>query len=761
MESYHTKDLTLEVFEQILSEDEFRAMENVGIAIQCYLRDVDEDLNGLAAWVRRRGTPIGVRLVKGAYWDFETAHAKATGWPVPVFEEKWQTDASFERQCRLLLRHAELIRPAVGSHNVRSIAYAIATAKHLGVPREDLEIQMLYGMGDAEKHVLCDLDYRVRVYMPYGELVPGMAYLVRRLLENTSNDSFLRATFSEEQPWEELLARPAKRLANERAGGPASAPTPAADLPYWKSFHNEPPLDFSRAPNRQNFQHALRSVEGRLGGDHPLVIDGKRIETKQRMVSLDPSRSSRVVGRASSATAADVERAVGAASQVLCGWTERPVADRGDMLRRAADLMRRRRYELAAWMVYECGKSWRESDADVCEAVDFCRFYAAGAEVLLRPDGVRVPGEENRFAYLPRGVTAVIAPWNFPLAILTGMTAAALVTGNTVVMKPAEQSPVMAALLMEILQEAGIPPGVVNYLPGRGEEAGAALVTHPDVLLIAFTGSMAVGLDIQAQAAEASRKSRVGVKRVIAEMGGKNAIAVDDDADLDEAVLGIVRSAFGYQGQKCSACSRVIAVRAVYEPLLDRLVEAARSLVIGPAWEPSVSVGPLIDQPACERVRSYIELGRSEAREVLAVDVGRLSEEGFFVGPHIFADVPPEARIAQEEIFGPLLAVMPARDFADAIRLANATPFGLTGAVYSRSPAHLRRASSELMVGNLYLNRQSTGALVGRQPFGGLKMSGIGSKAGGPDYLLQFVQPKTVTENTIRRGFAPEDLEAP
>ncbi len=417
--------------------------------------------------------------------------------------------------------------------------------------------------------------------------------------------------------------------------------------------------------------------------------------------------------------------------------------------------MRRHRFELAAWEVVECGKPWREADADICEAIDFLEFYAAGAIALERPQGADVPGEENRFEYWPRGVAAVIAPWNFPLAILTGMTAAALATGNTVVMKPAEQSPVIAYRLMEIFAGLGLPHGVLNYLPGPGEVVGAALVEHPDVAMIAFTGSRAVGLQINARAAAVSAGGLTSVKRVIAELGGKNAIIVDDDADLDEAVVGVMKSAFGYQGQKCSACSRAIVLDVIHDAFLARLVEATRSLKVGPAEDPATSVGPVIDAESKARVERYIGIGRQTGREVLASDVAPLAGEGFYVGPHIFADVPADSPLAQEEIFGPVLAVIRARDFNEAVRIFNGTDYALTGGVFSRNPGHLDRAHRELVAGNLYLNRTITGALVGRQPFGGFKMSGIGSKAGGNDYLLQFVLPRTITENTMRRGFAP------
>jgi RHH-type proline utilization regulon transcriptional repressor/proline dehydrogenase/delta 1-pyrroline-5-carboxylate dehydrogenase len=416
--------------------------------------------------------------------------------------------------------------------------------------------------------------------------------------------------------------------------------------------------------------------------------------------------------------------------------------------------MRSRKFELAAWTVYECGKPWREATADVDEAIDFCNFYAREAEALESPAGGDVPGEENRFVVAPRGVAAVISPWNFPLAILTGMTAAALATGNTVVMKPAEQSSVVAAKLTEIFREAELPPGVVHYLPGRGEEVGAALVEHPLVALIAFTGSRQVGLAINAQAAQASTKNTKFVKKVIAEMGGKNAIVIDDDADLDEAIQGVTKSAFWYAGQKCSACSRLIVLSGAYDQALERLRDATLSLPVGPAYDPATLVGPLIDRESQDRVQKYAAIGREEGRQLVGVDVGELANRGCFVGPHVFADVAPGARIMQEEIFGPVLAVAKANSLDEAFAIANGTDYALTGGVYSRSPRTLERARREFLVGNLYLNRNITGAMVGRQPFGGFKMSGIGSKAGGKDYLLQFVVPRSISENTLRRGFA-------
>jgi RHH-type proline utilization regulon transcriptional repressor/proline dehydrogenase/delta 1-pyrroline-5-carboxylate dehydrogenase len=517
--------------------------------------------------------------------------------------------------------------------------------------------------------------------------------------------------------------------------------------------------DFSREENRQAMRRALEQVRPLLGGTFPLVINGRRVETGKWIESLDPSLQSRVVGRCASARAEDATGAVEAAKAAFPAWRDTSPAERADVLFLAADVMRRRRFELAAWEVFETGKPWREADADVAEAIDFCEYYGREMLRLSQPHRRDVPGEDNATFYEGRGVAVVIAPWNFPLAILTGMTAAALVAGNAVVMKPAEQSPVIGAKLMEVFEEAGVPAGVLNYLPGVGEEIGPPLVTHPDVSVIAFTGSRAVGLSIQREASEV-RAGQDHIKRVITELGGKNAVIIDEDADLDEAVHGVVASAFGYAGQKCSACSRAVVLASVYDTFLSRLVEATRSLKVGPAEEPGTGVGPVIDEEARRRILDYVEKGKREARLAYAADVGELASRGCFVGPHVFADVRPDATIAQEEIFGPVLAVMKAADLTEALAIANGTKYALTGGLYSRSPATIERVRREFRVGNLYINRKITGALVDRQPFGGFKLSGTGPKAGGADYLPQFMVARTVTENTLRRGFAPQATES-
>ena len=632
MESHEAKALTLHIFQTVLAEEEFRDWPHVGIVIQCYLRESASDLAALAEWARGRGTPVWVRLVKGAYWDYETVHARSNGWPIPVFQRKWESDVGFERQTRFVFQNRHLLRPALGSHNLRSLSHGIAVARFLDLPPASYEIQMLYGMADPEKQAIVDLGLRMRIYMPYGELIPGMAYLVRRLLENTSNESFLRANLSESLAVETLLARRGPRGSEAPSDKPASHNPPGAaaangdhttmehriDMPTHDgdsrprprrtaSFRNEPPADFAEETNRRKMRDALGAVRGRLGRNYPLSIGGQAVETTGRLVSKNPSDHAQTIGTTAAAEARHVGDAVAAAAAAMPAWWRLGAGSRAEYLRRRPKSCASRRFELAAWAVFECGKQWREADGDVCEAIDFCEYYAQGAIALDERHEVNLPGEENRTEYLPRGVVGVIAPWNFPLSILTGMTVAALATGNTVVLKPAEQSSIVAAKLMEVFGAANLPPGVVNYLPGQGEIAGAGLVDHPDVALIAFTGSRAVGLAINRRAAEVSASGIRQVKRVIVEMGGKNAIIVDDDADLDEAVAGVVKSAFGYQGQKCSACSRVIVLDAAYDAIPPAARRGDAQLEDRPRRR---SVGPRRPGDRCRGLRPHPQIHR-------------------------------------------------------------------------------------------------------------------------------------------------------
>lgn len=745
MEQYDYKDLTLEIFEHILMEDEFRDFADAGIVVQAYLHDSAADLNRLLAWTQKRETPITVRLVKGAYWDYETIRSEYRSWPCPVYQAKWKSDHSFEKCSRFLMEHHEWLRPALASHNLRSLAHALSWAEEYKVPKAALEIQMLYGMGDEQAQLFSESGYRVRIYTPFGQLIPGMAYLVRRLLENTSNDSFLRQSFTEHVAVEKLLMKPSDHAVEEL---PVDDETDA--------FTNEPLADFSCEENREAMQHALEDARGEFGKEYPLVIDGKACDSRTTLTSRNPSDTSEVIGQVASASTEQAADAIDAARRAFPQWAAVETENRCQYVELIAAEMRERRMELAAWVVFEVGKTWAEADADVVEAIDFCMYYAHEMRRLDVPQQQDFKGEENSYSYRPRGVAAVIAPWNFPLAILTGMTAAAIVAGNTVVMKPAEQSSVVAARLMEIIRNAGVPNGVVNFVPGIGEDIGPELISSPDVDLVCFTGSQQVGLEINRVAAETDER-QINVRKVIAEMGGKNAIIVDDDADMDEAVVGVMHSAFGYAGQKCSACSRAIVLDSVYDQFVERLVEATKSLKVGIAEDPATKMGPVIDQEARERILSTIQSldPEHDGELALAVDVSHLGDSGTFVGPHIVTNANPESALAQDELFGPVLAVIRAKNIDAAIDIANDTRYALTGGVFSRSPATLRRARSELQVGNLYLNRDITGAMVQRHPFGGYRMSGIGSKAGGPDYLLQFLIPVNVTENTMRRGFAP------
>ena len=755
MEQRSFKDATIRTFCDVLDEEEFRDWEDVGIAIQAYLKESGDDLDRLSRWAEKRGTPVWIRLVKGAYWDYETTIAAQEGWPVPVFTQKPESDTNFETLTTFLLERHEILRPAIASHNVRSIAHALAAAERLHVPLQSIEFQSLYGMAAEIRSALVAMNQRVRVYTPMGELLPGMAYLVRRLLENTSNESFLRAGFLENLPEEKLLMNPVELLSMKRKPQPTPAPR--------GEFVNDPLADFSREETRQRMQDALADVRAQLGRTYPLVVNGRDIATEQTIESINPSHRREIIGRAASATVEHATAAIAAAKSAFLAWRDLSAKHRADYLFKSADILRRRRFELAAWEVFECGKQWREADADVAEAIDYCNYYAREALRLANTIRRDMPGEENEYFYEPRGVAVVIAPWNFPLAILCGMTTAAIVTGNTAIMKPAEQSPIIAAMLMQVFTEAGLPNGVVNFLPGIGENIGPTLVSHPDVAIIAFTGSRAVGLQIQHEAS-INPPGQDHVKRVITEMGGKNAIIIDDTADLDEAVAATVASSFGYAGQKCSAASRVIVLDAVHDQFLTRLIEATRSLKIGPAEDPAAFVGPVIDQEARDRIlkridhaKAYAKLvhGGTERQRRPAPPEVDLSTEGYFITPHIFADVDPQSELAQEEIFGPVLAVLRAANLDDALKIANSTQYALTGGIFSRTPASVDRARREFRVGNLYINRKITGALVDRQPFGGFKLSGIGSKAGGPDYLPQFTVPRVVTENTLRHGFAP------
>jgi len=517
-----------------------------------------------------------------------------------------------------------------------------------------------------------------------------------------------------------------------------------------KPFANEPVLELRRAPARESLLAALRELDARLPLRVPVLVGGDAV-ARGTFASTDPGAPSRAVAEASRATAEDAAAAVAAAVDAFPAWRDR--RDRPEIMLRAAEILRARRLELAALAVRECAKPWGESDADVCEAIDFLEYYAREALALAEGRAlVQVPGERNSMRYGPRGVAAVISPWNFPLAIPLGMTAAALVTGNTAVLKPAEQSPGCALAIVEALYEAGVPAGALALLPGFGD-VGAALVRDPRVHVIAFTGSSAVGLEIVRAAAEVP-DGQNHIKRVVAEMGGKNCVIVDSDADIDEVVPAVVRSAFVYAGQKCSAAARVLAHEAIAAGLTERLAGAVSVLQVGQADAFGTEVPPVIEEEARDRVRRYIELAERDGR--LAARRDDLPGEGWFCPPTLAADLAPDSAVLRDEIFGPLLPVEPMPSVEAACDALERSPFALTGGLFSRSPATVEHVARRSPVGNLYVNRPITGAMVGRQPFGGNRRSGVGSKAGGPDYLLQFVEPHVVSENTMRHGIPVE-----
>jgi RHH-type proline utilization regulon transcriptional repressor/proline dehydrogenase/delta 1-pyrroline-5-carboxylate dehydrogenase len=756
MEHHALKDFTIELFQRCCEKLDFHA----GLAMQAYLKSGPDDARRMADWAKRARRLVTVRLVKGAYWDAETIKSELHGWPCPVWASKWQTDACFEKMTDIYLdacpRSADEaknggIKLALGSHNARSIAAALAGLEARNLPREALELQMLHGMADQLKYAAAELGLRMREYVPVGEMIPGMAYLVRRLLENTSNESWLKAGF----------------LDNADAGQLLRAPAPAANADSAKQ-----PADLlAIAPER----HRLTPGVPGVGDGRPFFTEAVRdfsVKAQRDAFAAAIARAT-VPKIANDRTVEQAKEMIAKADAAFAAWRDTDPRKRAEVLVRTAALMRKQRDGLAGVMIKESGKTWREADADVCEAIDFCDYYARLAVPLFERTRLgKFIGELDETLYQPRGVAAVISPWNFPLAILAGMTTAALVTGNPVIMKPAEQTPGIAAILFDILQDAMKESGVdrtlaqniLHFCPAPGESTGAAIVRDPRVALIAFTGSKAVGLDIL-KAAGHTPDEQPFVKKVVCEMGGKNAIIIDTSADLDEAVIAVRASAFGFQGQKCSACSRVIVVDPegpdgpAITHFTRRLVEASRALTIGDPTLPGTDVGPVIDAESKSKIERYIELGKKESRLELSLPVPAGLEDRTgraFVGPHIFSHVPESAAIARDEIFGPLVAVLHAKDFADALRIANSSPYKLTGGVFSRKPSHLERAKREFRVGNLYLNRGCTGALVGRHPFGGFGMSGVGSKAGGNDYLLQFVEPRAIAENTLRRGFAPE-----
>ena len=739
MEQYHYKDLFLEIFKELLMEEELKNYPHFGIVIQTYLKDSFEDLKELARFSEKRGQTLTIRLVKGAYWDSEVLLARQKNWPIPVHTKKEETEINFERGLKWLFENSSKIKIAVGSHNIRSISYALAL--HELYPNPQLEFQVLYGMGDGLAQSLKDRKHPVRLYCAVGELIPGMSYLVRRLLENSANQSFILSSFIKNKSPETLLASPTVHLEQ-------TPPPKKTDV-----FKNHPLFDFSRREIREGFQKALKKWKSRFPVEVPLLLEGQAVKTPKVFTRENPSQTDQIISHSFFAQKEQVEQALQYTSSFFEQWRYSSTQNRVSCLKKLAQLLQKKEFELASLQVFEVGKTWEEAQADVAEAIDFCNYYALSYEKLaIKQKTDKVSGEESFSHFEAIGPTAVIAPWNFPLAILTGMTVAPLICGNTVLIKPAEQSPLTAFQLAKLLLESGFPKQSFAFLPGRGEEIGEYLVQHPKISIISFTGSFEVGAQIIKKAGHISRDQK-DIKKCIIEMGGKNAIVIDNSADLDEAISGVLSSAFGFQGQKCSACSRVIVLEDVYKHFMKRFLPAVESLVIGQPENPQSSIGPLIDEKAFKRIKNFISQEKSQK---LFESSFKAENSSWFCPPIVYLTDKEDSTLMQEELFAPVLAVFKVKDLESAIRQVNTSRFGLTTAFYSRHPAHIEKFKSLAEAGNLYINRNCTGALVKRHPFGGRKMSGLGSKAGGPEYLKQFLHTKIITENSMRRGFAPE-----
>ncbi len=746
LEQWAFHDITFQLFEEIATHPDLIDWPHLGLVVQAYLKESPGDCDRLLKLSNSRDTPFTVRLVKGAYWDYEVVNARQNGFACPVFTNKARTDACYEELSLQLLKNHQRIHPAFASHNLRSVLHAIVAAEKLNLDPQCLELQMLYGMAEPQRKILSDMGYRMRIYAPIGELLPGMGYLVRRLLENTSNSGFLRQSYHDGVDISNLLRppKPGKEMSQESEMQPGDLSTPFANTAF---------LDFSIPEVRKMFTTALEAVQKSLPIKVPIVISGIQIKSIKEKQHPCPNNPETIVTYLSIADQNQAQQAINNATKSWPKWRDTSLSIRGKLLEKLADGLEKDRYYLAALQCFESGKPWKEADGDIAEAIDFCRYYARQALFELGPsEQLAMAGENNILFFEGRGPTVIIAPWNFPLAILCGMTAAALVAGNTVIIKPSSSAGSSGFELYKHLLDAGFDKDIVHFLPGSGNIIGDFLVEHPQIAQIAFTGSKEIGLRIIEKAGK-TYENQPQVKKVVCEMGGKNGIIIDEDADLDAAIKGVMHSAFGYSGQKCSACSRLIIVGDIYNAFTERLIDACRSLPIKPAIDPGCRMGPVIDKVSFHRL-SLIINNPPDGAEILFE--GNYTSPGYFLPPVIFAVSDPLNPMMQEEYFGPILTIIKANSFNMAIEIANATDFALTGGVFSRNPSNLKKARKHFKVGNLYLNRGCTGALVQRQPFGGFAMSGTGTKAGGPGYLRLFADPRCITENTMRSGFTPD-----
>ncbi len=750
-EQFDYRDIIFTAAEELFVEPEFKIYPHFGVVVQAYLRDSIADIERMIRLGKRRGAPVTVRLVKGAYWDFEVIRALDNDWPIPVWTRKAESDAHYERCTEILVDNYPNVISAFASHNVRNLGYAMAYAEEKKLPKSAFEIQMLFGMADPFKKAVVDMGYRLRQYVPVGEILPGMAYLVRRLLENTSNEGFLRQKFVGNVDQEKLLADPREKveLLRHQEGEKVFGQK------HKGFFQGEPPIDFAKLELRNRLEDSLNETRKKFPVVVPVVLNGVANSNLPMRDVFSPNDNALKVSSYCDGGMAEANLAAENAVKGFALWRKTSVESRVALVRALSAKLRAHHYELMAIMMHECSKTAREADGDVAEAIDFCDYYAREMEKLALPKAMSsLPGESNEYLYRARGPALAIAPWNFPLAILCGMTVAPLLAGNSVIMKPAEQSGAIGYRLYQLMMEVGFPSNAVQFLPGAGEVVGAALVRDPRIHIINFTGSRDVGLDILKEAS-ILRPGQKHLKKVVCELGGKNALIIDEDADLDEAVMSTIRSAFGFQGQKCSAASRVIVVGTAYARFKDRLKEALLAIKLGPSTEFDTRIAAVIDRESVDRLNAVIERNRAKILVQLEVPA-EIRGRGHFVAPTVFEESDPTQELGQVEFFGPLLTLIKAKDVPEAIAILNNVDYALTGGMISRSPENIRVLRETAEVGNLYINRSITGSLVGRQPFGGFKLSGVGAKAGGPDYLLNFLEPVTHTENLLRRGFSPE-----
>ena len=781
MEHYQYRDLITSIFTDLINHPELKNYPHLGTVVQAYLKDSPSTINNLLTAANKRNTPFTIRLVKGAYWDQEIVIARQNGWEIPVFEHKFETDQNYEFLTQTLLHHHSTLHTALGTHNLRSIAHGLAVKEHFRVQDSTFETQLLYGMGGPIAKALIERKHQVRLYGPVGSFVEGMGYFVRRILENTANGSFLRK-LDPNTPLDDLLSPPTSSTTETSIQTTPYKPTkrwfhyllpfltPTLSPPMITSTELPPPLwnhpqaAWHTASARDSMDHALDRLQQKInrgGLNYYSTANHEEQPRDDAIYSFNPSIDSIIdyehistpLGKVTRATPQHIECAIKAAANAFPSWKNASPQNRSDIIKKMGQIMAERTYDLAALICLEAGKPRREAHADVIEAIDFCTYYANQSQELFNQRHTqRVPGEKNTGTYVPQGPMSIIAPWNFPLAILVGMTTAALATGNTVVMKPSPETPLIAAEFASIAKNAGIPDGVLNYIVAKNEDA-KQLVESPLIYKVIFTGSVGVGSWIYETVAK-QREHQTHLKTAICEMGGKNAVIVDDTADLDQAVKGIVYSAFGFSGQKCSATSKVIVLDSILDEFTSRLLEAVSSLQVGPAHLPGTDVGPVINRTAYEKITRCVTNSINEG--TIPLLLGKQEHtHGYYIHPTILK-TDPQNSIATTEVFGPVLALMQASNFNAAITILNGTSFGLTAGLYSRTPSHHREFQHSANAGNLYINRGTTGAIVERHPFGGFNMSGTGPKAGGENYLKAFVYEKHCATNTVLNGYVGE-----